>query len=216
MVVLRPEAVAAEDAREALRRAPGSRVDDRRSTIEPAEPVDEDADAILLVRDLLDVVAKIRADHARRHDLRLAAERAADLLRRLRGRSRRHPEERRLAELRERATDEEVVGAEVVPPHAHAVHLVDDDETDADRAEHLEESGLAKPLGRCVHEALATRTDLLEPCGGVFRSERRVDERRRRSHPRRELVHLILHQRDERREDERRLRPQHRRELVGQ
>ena len=33
---------------------------------------------------------------------------------------------------------------------------------------------------------------------------------------RRQLVDLILHQRDQRREDERRLGPQHRRELVGE
>ena len=46
--------------------------------------------------------------------------------------------------------------------------------------------------------------------------ERGVHERRRRRHARRELVHLVLHERDERREDERRLGAEHRRELVGE
>ena len=66
------------------------------------------------------------------HDLGLASERKADLSRGLgRGRGG-HSEQRRVAELLERSTDEEVIRAEVVPPHADAVHLVDDHEPDAD------------------------------------------------------------------------------------
>ena len=86
------------------------------------------------------------------HDLERAAERLADVARGL-GRGRRgHPEEHRVAERLEPAPDEEVVGAEVVPPHAHAVHLVHDDEPDADLGEELDEPGLAQALGRCVDE----------------------------------------------------------------
>ncbi len=216
VVVLRPEAVSAQDACELLRRAARARVDDGRCAAEPAQAVDEDAHAVLGVRDLLDVVAEVRPDDAGRDHLRLAAERAADLLGGLGRRGGRHPEQHGLAELRERPADEEVVGAEVVPPHAHAVHLVDDDEADADRAQHRCEPGLAQTLRSGVNEPFFSRAHLLQPSFGLFGRERGVHERRRRSDLRRQLVDLVLHQRDQGREDERRLLAQHRRELVGQ
>ena len=86
-------------------------------------------------------------------DLERAAERFSDVARRLRRRGRGHPEQRRFAECLETPPDEEVVGAEVVSPHAHAVHLVDDDEPDADVGEELHEAGLPQALGRRVDEA---------------------------------------------------------------
>ena len=56
------------------------------------------------------------------------------------------------------ATDEEVVGAEVVAPHAHAVHLVHDDEPDADVGEELDEARLPQALRRGVDESRLART----------------------------------------------------------
>ena len=127
--------MAAQDARDLLGGATGPRVDDRRAAVRAGEALDEDLESVVRVRDLLDVVAEVRRTTLVATTSGVAAERLADLARGLGRRRRRHPEERRLAEGRERVPDEEVVGAEVVPPHAHAVRLVDDDEADADRAE---------------------------------------------------------------------------------
>ena len=152
VVVLGAEAVAAQDARQLLGRAARSGVDDRGAATERAEALDEDGDSVLGVGDLLHVVAEVRAHDARVDDLELAAERLPDLAGGLGRGRRRHPEDRRVAERLEAAADEEVVGSEVVPPHAHAVHLVHDDEPDPDPREELDELRLPKAFGRRVDE----------------------------------------------------------------
>ena len=176
--------------------------------------IDEDRDPVLRVGDLLDVVAQVRAHHARVDDVERASERLPDVARRLRRRRGGHPEQRRFAQRLETAPDEEVVGAEVVAPHAHAVHLVHDDETDADVGQEIDEARLPQALGRRVDEALVSGGHAGESRGRLLRRERGVDERRGRRDLRRELVDLVLHERDQRREDERRLGAQHRGELV--
>ena len=103
-----------------------------------------------------------------------------------------------------------------MPPHADAVHLVDDDEADADRAEGLDERGVPKPLRRGVEQSCAPGRDVLDAARRLVGIERRVDERRRGRDLGRQLVDLVLHQRDQGREDECRLGPQHRRQLVGE
>ena len=214
VVVLGPESVAAEDARELLGRAPRARVHDRGAAAQRAKPLDEDRDAVLRVGDLLHVVAEVRAHDARVHHVERPTERLPDVARRLRCRRRGHAEERRVAQCLEAATDEEVVGTKVVAPHAHAVHLVHDDEPDADVGEELDEARLPQALGRGVDEAGLARGHTREPRRRLLRRERRVDEGRGRGDLRRQLVHLVLHQRDERREHERRLGTEHRGELV--
>ncbi len=139
MIVLDPEAVSTQRPCDPLARHARPRVDDRAAVLHAAETVHDGAQAILVVGYLLDVVVEVRADDARSHHLELAAERDCDLLGGGRGRGGRHAEHGRLADLGERAPDEEVVGSEVVPPHAHAVHLVDHDETDLDSPQHLDE-----------------------------------------------------------------------------
>ncbi len=67
------------------------------------------------------------------------------------------------AELLERAPDEEVVGAEVVSPHAHAVHLVHDHEPDPDLGEHRDEARLPQALGCGVDETGLPGRDVGEP-----------------------------------------------------
>ncbi len=178
------------------------------------EPLDEDSHPILGVRDRRDVVAQIRPDDARVDDLRRPPERITDVARCLGRRRGGHAEQRRLAELRQCVANEEVVGAEVVPPHAHAVHLVDDDEADPDRAEHVEEAGLAQALGRGVDDPLLARGDACESGRDLVCRERGVDEGCGRRDLRGELVDLVLHERDQGREHERRLGTQHRGELV--
>ena len=86
-------------------------------------------------------------------DLERASECLSDVARRLRRRGGGHPEQRRFAECLETPPDEEVVGAEVVAPHAHAVHLVHDDEPDPDVGEELDEARLPQALGCRVDEA---------------------------------------------------------------
>ena len=169
VVVLGAEPVAAKDARELLGRAARAGVDDRRSAAERAQALDEDLDPVLGVGDLLDVVAEVRAHHARVDDLERATERLPDVACRLRRRGRGHPQERRVAERLEAAPDEEVVGAEVVPPHAHAVHLVHDDEPDADLGEELDEARLAQPLGCRVDEPRLAGGDGREPLRRLLR-----------------------------------------------
>jgi hypothetical protein len=90
----------------------------------------------------MDVVAEVRAHDARVHDLERAAERVADLAGHGGRRGRGHSEERGRLELLERTTDEEVVGPEVVTPHAHAVHLVHHHEPDPDLRQHRDEARL--------------------------------------------------------------------------
>ncbi len=159
VVMLGPEAVAAQYPCQLLGRASRSRVDDRGAAAERAKALDEDLDPVFRVGDLLHVVAETRAHDAGVHDLELAPERLPDVARGLRSCRRRHPEDRRVAERLEAAPDEEVVGAEVVPPHAHAVHLVHDDEPDPDSRQELDEARLAEPFRRCVDEPRLARLD---------------------------------------------------------
>ena len=200
----------------ALAAPPRAGVDDRRGAAKLVQPPDERAQPVLLAVDDLDVVAQVRADDARADDLGLPAERGRDLPLRRRRRRRRHAEDRGRAERVESAADEEVVGPEVVAPHADAVHLVDHDEADVDPRDRVEEVPLPEPLGRDVEEPVAALGRCAQPRGRLVRVERRVDQRRLRRDLRRQLVDLVLHQRDQRREDERRRRPEHRRELVGE
>ena len=163
MIVLEPEPVAAQRARHPLARIARARVDDRAAVAKRSQPLDEDPKAILVAADLLDVVAEVRPDDARTDDCEVPAERGP--------RSRRAagvavavmPSTRRLAERLERSPDEEVVGPEVVAPHAHAVHLVDHDEPDADRAQRLDEGGVAESLGRGVEQPRRPAGDVADP-----------------------------------------------------
>ena len=214
VVVLEPQAVATERPRDALAGVARAGVDDDASILDRPQPLDEDAQAILVPTDLLDVVAQVRPHDARPHDGELTAESGRDLRRSGGSRRRGHPEHRRVAERLERAPDEQVVRPEVVSPHADAVHLVDHDEADADRAQRLDERGVAEPLGCGVEDSRPALGDVADASRRHLLIERRVDERRRGGDLGWQLVDLVLHQGDERREDEGRLGPQHRGELV--
>ncbi len=210
------QVVGTQRAREALAAATGACVDDRRRAAQLVQPADERSQPRLLAVDDLDVVAEVRPDDARADDLRLAAQGVGDLPLRRRGRGRRHAEDRRPAERVERAADEEVVGAEVVPPHADAVHLVDHDETDVDLRDRVEEAPGAEPLGGDVEHPVTAFGHSAQPRRRLVGVERGVDQRRLGRDLGRQLVDLVLHQRDQRAQHERRSRPQHRGELVGE
>ncbi len=192
------EIVDAERARERLAAPTRAGVDDRGRAAKLVQPADERAQAVFLAVDDLDVVAQVRPDDARADDLGLPAERGGDLP--LRGRRRRggHAEDRGPAERVEGAADEEVVRPEVVAPHADAVHLVDHDEADVDPRDRVEEVPLPKPLRGDVEEPVSALGRRAQPGGRLVRVERRVDQRRLRRDLRRQLVDLVLHQRDQR------------------
>ena len=216
MIVLHRETVAAQRAGHSLAGVTRARVDDRAPLADRAEPLHEDPQPVLVPGHLLHVVAEVLANDARSDDGHLAAEGGGDAGGSRRRGGRRHAEHRRLAERLECPSDEEVVGSEVVTPHADAVHLVDHDEADADRAELLDERRIAEPLGGRVQQSGSPGDDVIESASGLVCLERGVDERRCCSDLGRELIDLILHQRDQRRENERRLGAQHRGELVGE
>ena len=215
VVVLGTDAVTDEHSCDLLAGPPGTGVDDR-GAVEPTQSAEQRPQALLAVLRALDVVAEIRSVDARAHDLERPAERLGDRHGVRRSGRRRHAQDRWLVEHVERAPDEEVVRAKVVSPHAHAVHLVDHDEPDADPAERLDEPLLPQPLRRGVEEPGLARGDRCEARRRLVLRERGVDEGRGCRDLRRELVHLILHQRDQGREDERGGRPEHRGELVRQ
>ncbi len=216
MVVHGREIVHAQRPGQGLAAAAGARVDDCRGAAQLVQAADECPQPRLLAVDELDVVAEVGADDARPHDLRLAAERRRDLPLGGRRGGRGHPEDRRFSERVERAPDEEVVGPKVVAPHAHAVDLVDHHEPDVDAGDGLEEAPLPQPLRCHVEHPVAAFGHPAQPSCRLVRAERGVDQRRLLRHLRRQLVDLVLHQRDQRREDECRRRSQHRGELVGE
>ena len=216
VVVGRGEVVRPQRPREFLAREARARVDDRRGTAQVVEAPHERPQPIVLVVDELDVVAQVRPDDGGAHDLGVAAERLGDLALRLGRGGRGHPEDRGPPQALERPPDEEVVGPEVVAPHADAVHLVDHDEADVDLRQGVDEDPLAQTLRGGVEEPVAPVRDPAQPSRRLVRLERGVDQRRLRGDLGRQLVHLVLHQRDQRAEHERRSRPEHRRELVGE
>ena len=122
----------------------------------------------------------------------------------------------RVAQLGERLGDEEVVGAEIVAPHADAVGLVDDDPGDAGRPQGAEEGVVAQPLGRDVDELEVAPRQIVEAGAHLVAGEGAVDQRGARADGGRERLDLVLHQGDQRRDDDGRALVEQRRELEGQ
>ncbi len=185
MVVLHRDPVPAQGARNPLTGVARAGIDDRAALVEPSESFDQDSESVLVATHLLDVVSKVWTNDARAHDLELATECLGDpgSSRRCRGRG--HSQHRRALESLEHPADEQVVGPEVVPPHADAVHLVDHDEPHADRPERLDERAAAEPLRRRVEQSRPAGGNVVESSCGLRGLERRVDECRGRSDLRR-------------------------------
>ncbi len=102
-----------------------------------------------------------------------------------------------------------------MPPLAHAMRLIDDEETDRAREEMLEERTILETLGSEVKYfslALCDLTVRLSRLGG-----REVRVHRDGAHSLRgELVVLVFHQGDERADDDRKTGQQQRGQLVDQ
>ncbi len=203
MVVLHREPVAPQGARDSLARVARAGIDDRASFRNGAQPLDEDAKPVLVPCNLLHVVAEIRTNDARSHHGHLAAEGVRDAGRGRRGGGGRHAEHGWFAERLKRPPDEEVVRAEIVAPHADAMHLVDHHKADADRAQGLDEGGAPESFGCRIEETSPPVRHRVEAPCRLVGFERGVDERRGGTDLCRELVDLILHQRDQRGQNER-------------
>ena len=57
-----------------------------------------------------------------------------------------------------------------MPPHAHAVHLVDHDEPDLEPGDRIEEVALPQPLGRDVEQAVAALRHPAQPAAASSES----------------------------------------------
>ena len=194
---------------------------DRRHVHDAVAPgrVDQRAQRLVLghvVDGAADLEAQVRAREAGdRHRGVAHPELAHDVGAHLRGRRRGERQHRRAPEAVDHRAEREVVGAEVVPPLADAVRLVDDEEAHLALQQHLEEVAVLEPLGRDVEDvALALRDRPL----GVARLARRLVrvERERVDALRDHLVLLVLHERDERAHDQRQPLEHQRGELVDE
>jgi hypothetical protein len=123
--------------------------------------------------------------------------------------------ERHLGEALAQLDEAPVLGPEVVPPLADAVRLVDGHALDAPFGQALQEARLKQALGSHVEQPVLIAPQAPEPRPGVFRIERRVQERGLDA-VRLQPVHLILHQRDQGGDDEGEPLPQHRGKLKTQ
>ena len=95
-----------------------------------------------------------------------------------------------------------VVGAEVVPPLADAMGLVDRQQLDPRRADRIAKTPAAEPLRRHVNQAELAGRHPIQPRILLRRGQRAVDEAHRQTQ-RLKLIHLVLHQGDQRRDDQR-------------
>ena len=81
-------------------------------------------------------------------------------------------EDRRLAEPRDDGAEREVVGTEVVPPLAHAVRLVDDEQAHGAREQSIEEVAVLEPLRREIEDLALALLDLPRRLARLAASER--------------------------------------------
>ena len=114
------------------------------------------------------------------------------------------------------ASEQAVLGPEVVSPLADAVRLVDGDEPHADAADPLAEALAAvadQPLGRDVQQPARAAAHHRHRRAALLWRLRAVQARGGHA-ARHQAVDLVLHQRDERRDDQR--QPRARRAIVDQ
>ena len=111
--------------------------------------------------------------------------------------------------------EDEVVGAEVVPPLAHAVRLVDDEEADLAREQALEKIAILEALRREIEDLAGAVFHFLLRVARLRRGEMRVHCERIDA-VRGELVLLVLHERDERADDHRQPGEHERGKLVDE
>ena len=190
----------AQTLRDALRRLPALAVHDARL----ARPLAQEGHELIKRTRLRDhAVAQVRAIEAGYID---AGVTQVELLQDVRpdarrsGGSERH--ERHAREALAQRGELAVFRTEVVPPFADAVRFIDGDLRHLPLAQIVEKARQHQPLGGGVEQLVLPLPQAAQASARVIRSERGVEKSGRDS-ARRELVHLILHQRDERRDDDR-------------
>jgi hypothetical protein len=104
-----------------------------------------------------------------------------------------------LGQSRQHAVDLHVFGAEVMPPFADAVSLVDGHERTVDFGQERLEPGKREPLGRDVDELVGAAREAGDAPPELLRRERRCEKGGGDAAPL-ERHHLIVHERDERRD----------------
>jgi hypothetical protein len=124
-------------------------------------------------------------------------------------------EARRPAERAPHKAEQQVVGAEVVAPVAHAVDLVDAEARDTGAGDRVTEPGHAEPLRRHVEQLRAPRPRVGEPPFALVAVEHAVHAAGRQPAPLQRLD-LVLHQRDERAHAQREALADERGQLVAQ
>ena len=108
-----------------------------------------------------------------------------------------------------------VIGAEVVPPLADAVGLVDRQQPQFHGPHRFQEAAAAEPFGHDVDQAELARRHAVQPLVLLGHRQRAVDERGGDAAGL-QLIDLVLHQRDQRRDDERQPVQRQRRQLVAE
>src|SRR5215213_411698 len=135
----------------------------------------------------------------------------ADLGRGGRGQS----DDLRPAQQLRRFLEPQVIRPEIVPPVRDAVGLVYGEQPDFDLADRGDEGLAAKPLGRDVNDLELPAPYPREPLTRLAVGQRAVYKGHGDA-PRRERVHLVLHEGYERRDDERNAVEHHRGQLVAE
>ena len=138
------------------------------------------------------------------------AEPAEDLVADDGGRGRGAGQHARGRHLGQQPPDLEVLRAEVVPPFADAVRLVDRDQRDLDVVHEPAEAGVAQPLRGDVYERVGPPPHRRHAPADLVAVQGRGQERGAHSAGG-EGLNLVVHQGHERRDDERRPRQRHRR-----
>jgi hypothetical protein len=111
---------------------------------------------------------------------------------------------RHLRKTVEQRTQQAIVGAEVMPPLAHAMRFVDREQGDVGLVEQLREALLARPLGRDVEQVELARAQ------GIADRARILAEAGQRGGADAEPLgraDLVVHQRDKRRDNDPGARP---------
>ena len=133
------------------------------------------------------------------------------------GSGRGHREHRRVAQITQRIADEQIIRPEIVPPHAHAMGLIDHQAAtplaNEWRAETASAAASPEPHTRAYS---LPRANVPQPPLDLIAIQRAVDQRRLLLDARGQTVHLVLHKRDQRRHHQRDPVQQHRRKLITQ
>ena len=189
-------------------------VDDA-AAVQRAQQLDEPPPLVAVVRRPHHLEPQVRTEDAGVDDVRVAQpQRSRDVFDHSGRRGCGQREDGRVPQSFDRGLQREVRRPEIVSPLRHAVRFVDHDDVDRVPADRVDELRVVREtLRRRQHELRAPLADRLERCGRLTAAERAVHLRGVDSRLR-QLVGLILHQRDERRDDERRSFQVQSRQLV--